>query len=153
SRTCSETPSMMRGPLPDLPSETTRLPMSRIVLVMSAFSPSFRGGSKSRARNLEIPGSMLTHRPGMTVAARNDVVGSSLALPMLHARIERVAGGVADQVDAEDRDREQQPRPEDQGRLDLKIGAALGHDVAPGRRLRADAGTEERQNGFGQNGG
>src|SRR5215216_4407888 len=27
---------------------------------------SFRGGAKRRTRNLEIPGSMLTHRPGMT---------------------------------------------------------------------------------------
>ncbi len=34
-----------------------------------------------------------------------------------------------------------------------KIGAALGHDVAPGRRLRADAGAEERQDRFGENGG
>ena len=28
--------------------------------------PSFRGGSQCRTRNLDIPGSMLTHRPGMT---------------------------------------------------------------------------------------
>jgi hypothetical protein len=27
---------------------------------------SFRGGPKDRTRNLEIPGSMLAHRPGMT---------------------------------------------------------------------------------------
>ena len=34
-----------------------------------------------------------------------------------------------------------------------KIGAALGHDVAPGRRLRVDAGAEERQDRLGENGG
>ncbi|MFN5718111.1 MAG: hypothetical protein ACK463_26795, partial [Bradyrhizobium sp.] len=34
--------------------------------VVSPFQLSFRGGLKSRTRNLEIPGSMLTHRPGMT---------------------------------------------------------------------------------------
>jgi hypothetical protein len=28
--------------------------------------PSFRDGPKDWARNLEIPGSMFTHRPGMT---------------------------------------------------------------------------------------
>jgi hypothetical protein len=31
-----------------------------------SLSPSFRGALKARTRNLEIPGSMLTHRPGMT---------------------------------------------------------------------------------------
>jgi hypothetical protein len=28
--------------------------------------PSFRDGPKDQTRNLEIPGSMLAHRPGMT---------------------------------------------------------------------------------------
>src|ERR1700736_689671 len=78
---------------------------------------------------------------------------SLAALPLLHAGIERVARGVADQVDAEDRDRQQQTRPEDQRRLDLEIGAALGHDVAPGRRLRADACAEGRQDRLGKYGG
>src|SRR3982074_3134279 len=91
---------------------------------------------------------------GCRFAPRNDGERYSLAaLALLHARIERVARGVADQVDAEDRDREQQSRPEDQRRFDLKIGAALGHDVAPGRRLRADAGAEKRQDRLGENGG
>src|SRR6202012_1671190 len=71
-------------------------------------------------------------------------------LALLHAGIERVARGVADQVDTEDRDRQQQARPEDQRRLDQEVGAALGHDVAPGRRLRADAGAEKGQDRFGQ---
>src|SRR5690348_16013721 len=52
------------------------------------------------------------------------------ALPLFHAGIERVARGVADQIDAEDGDREQKPRPEDQRRLDQEILAAFGHDVA-----------------------
>src|SRR6202034_556749 len=30
------------------------------------FTPSFRGDAKHRARNLEIPGLVLTHHPGMT---------------------------------------------------------------------------------------
>jgi hypothetical protein len=30
-------------------------------------NPSFRGDAKHRARNLEIPGLVLTHHPGMTV--------------------------------------------------------------------------------------
>src|SRR3954447_13761926 len=75
---------------------------------------------------------------------------SSLAFPLLHARIECVAGGVADQIDAEDGDREQQARPENQRWLELKILAALGHDVAPGRRLRRDAGAEEGEDGLGE---
>jgi len=32
----------------------------------SALRPSFRDGPKDQARNLEIPASMLKHRPGMT---------------------------------------------------------------------------------------
>jgi hypothetical protein len=34
---------------------------------LSRVRPSFRDGPKDQTRNLEIPGSMLTHRPGMTV--------------------------------------------------------------------------------------
>ena len=33
----------------------------------ASFSPSFRGASKTRTRNLEIPGLVLTHHPGMTL--------------------------------------------------------------------------------------
>src|SRR4051794_18964636 len=67
-------------------------------------------------------------------APRSDVEGVSLAaLALFHTGIERIARGVTDQIDAEDRDRQQQARPEDQRGFDLKIGAALGHDVAPGR--------------------
>ena len=32
-----------------------------------AFTPSFRDGSKDQTRNLEIPGLVLAHHPGMTV--------------------------------------------------------------------------------------
>src|SRR5436190_24170326 len=35
--------------------------------VVSSDSLSFRGGPQDRTRNLEVPGSMLTHRPGTTV--------------------------------------------------------------------------------------
>jgi len=61
-----------------------------------------------------------------------------------------IARGIADQIDTEDRDRQQKARPEDQRRLDLEVGAAFRHHVAPGRRLRADAGAEERQDRFGE---
>src|SRR6202022_2448053 len=161
SRTWSETPSMIRSLRGFLPRPTTRLSMSRTTFVMSS-PPAViaRSGAAPQSRRRH-SGAMRSIDPGMTKSRllrcpgpRNDVVGGSLAaLPLFHAGIERVARGVADQIDAEDRDRQQQPRPEDQRRFYLKIGAALGHDVAPGRRLRADAGAEERQDRFGENGG
>jgi hypothetical protein len=33
---------------------------------LTELSPSFRGAAQRRTRSLEIPGSMLAHRPGMT---------------------------------------------------------------------------------------
>ena len=42
---------------------------------------------------------------------------------------------------------------EDVVRIDAEEGAALGHDVAPGRRLRRDADAEERQDSLDQDGG
>src|SRR6202165_1493441 len=172
SRTCSETSSMIRSLRGFLPRPTARLSMSRTTAVIASLSaviarseatkqstPSFRDGALAPDPESRDSGLDASHRPGMTASgllrfARNDVVRRSLAaLPLLHAGIERVAGGVADQIDAEDRDRQQQSRPEDQRRFYLKIGAALGHDVAPGRRLRADAGPQERQDRLGENGG
>src|SRR4029077_7145540 len=94
--------------------------------------------------------SVASYRPEMTDSYN---VTSLAALALLHAGVERVARGVADQIDAQDRGRQQQPRPEDQRRLDLEIGASLRHDVAPGRGLRADAGAEKRQDRLGENGG
>src|ERR1700677_3067449 len=48
------------------------------------FTPSFRGDAKHRARNLEIPGLVLTHHPGMTSTCHHvavpRMVGSPLAL-------------------------------------------------------------------------
>src|SRR4051812_23209954 len=52
---------------------------------------------------------------------RKSACSSLAALALLHAGIERVAGGIADQVDGKDRDRQQQSRPEDQRRFYLKI--------------------------------
>src|SRR5690242_6370512 len=125
SRTCSETASITRSPWGLLPSLTTRSLMSSAT-----------------------PDAFIAHRH------RGDVAGSSLAaLPLLHARIERVTCGVADQVYAEDGDRQQQAGPEDQRRLDLEISAPLSHDIAPCGGLRADAGAEKRQDRLGQNGG
>src|SRR5438105_2314962 len=148
-RTCSETPSMTRSPPRLLPRLTTRLSMSRTRFDMIIALRRLCGERSDEAIHLSSVGGH-----GLLHFVRNDVEGSSLpALPLLHAWIERVARGIADQVDAEDRDRQQQAGPEDQRRFDLKIGAALGHDVAPGRRLRTDAGAEERQDRFGENGG
>jgi hypothetical protein len=35
-------------------------------LMLMLMKPSFRGDAKHRTRNLEIPGLVLTHHPGMT---------------------------------------------------------------------------------------
>src|SRR5258708_16181448 len=157
SRNCSEMPSMMRGPCGLLPRPTTRLAMSRRMLVMPPLSP--RDCERSEAIHLSEQGldcfvARAPLRKRFAFVAGNDGrIRSLAALPLLHAGIERIARGVADQVDAEDRDRQQQPRPEDQRRFYLKIGAPFRHDIAPGRRLRADAGAEEGQDRLGENGG
>src|SRR5258708_96727 len=138
-RSCSETSLMMRALPGFLPSPTMRLSISRTTFVMSSLPP-----RHCEERSDEAIHSSLALKDGLLRFARNDDVLHSLAaLALLHAGIERVARGIADQIDAEDRDRQQQSRPEDQRRLDLKIGAAFGHDVAPGRRLRADRDAEK----------
>jgi len=157
---------MMRGPLAVLPRPTTRLSMSRMGFAWSDchanFPLSFPGRREAASpesitpdRGYGFPGLRLRRIPGMTVLFIAPLLATSslAALALFHAGIQRIAGGVADQVDAEDRDRQQKSRPEDQRRLDLKIGAAFGHDIAPGRRLRADAGAEEGEDGLGENGG
>src|SRR5882757_11420589 len=107
SRTCSETPSMTRSLRGFLPRPTTRLSMSRTTFVIQrlrrhceehrdTWDSSFRGGAPAPDPESQDSGLDASHRPGMT--ARND---SLAALPLLHARIERVARGVADQIDAE----------------------------------------------------
>src|ERR1700676_2785522 len=155
SRTCSEMPSMMRGAFGFFPRPTTRLLMSRTMLVMPPFSPRHCERSEAIHRSQQGLDCFIASAPlrkRFAFVAGNDGV-SLAALPLLHAGIERIARGVADQIDAQNRDRQQQPRPKDQRRLYLKIGAALGHNVAPGGRLRADAGAEEREDRLGENGG
>src|ERR1700688_2862630 len=144
SRTCTDTPSRIRVALASLPRPTTRFWMSRTMLVMAPLSP-----GHFEERSDEAIHRSRAKKNGLLRFARNDAVRvylvaqvSLAALALLHAGIERVARGVTDQIDAEDRNRQQEPRPEDQRRLDLKIGAALRHDVAPGRRFRADAGPQ-----------
>src|SRR5437763_150958 len=140
SRTCSETPSITRSPPGLLPRLTTRLSMSRTRFDMIIALRRLCEERSDDAIHLSSIGGY-----GLLRFARNDVEGSSLpALPLLHAWIERVARGVANQVDAEDGDREQQAGPEDQRGFYLEIRAALGHDIAPGRRFRTDAGAEKR---------
>src|ERR1700739_2197336 len=110
---------MMRSTFGCLPSPTTRLLMSRttsatsLLSVVAIGTRSFRDGARAPDPKSRDSGFDASHRPGMT--ADNDVRSPSLpTLALLQAGIERVAGGVADQVDAQDRDRQQQPRPEDQ---------------------------------------
>jgi len=58
--------------------------------VTKQFSTSFRGDAKHRTRNLEIPGLVLAHHPGMTGSygllrcARNDGCGVARYLRPLH---------------------------------------------------------------------
>src|ERR1700730_558244 len=148
SRTCSETPSMTWGFCGLLPRLTTRFWMSRTGEVMLTLPLTSLRAQRSNPLAPRAYCGLLRR-----FAPRNDVVRVSFTLPPLHAGIERVARGVTDQIDGQDRDRQQQARPEDQRRLDLKIGAAFRHDVAPGRGLRADAGAEKRQDRFGEDRG
>src|SRR5690606_22486892 len=71
-------------------------------------------------------------------------------LPLLQTRVEKITRGIAEKIDRQDAEGKQKSGPEDQGWLDLKVDTALGHDVAPGRYLGADAGAEEGQDGFDQ---
>src|SRR5665213_1112069 len=62
-----------------------------------------------------------------------------------HLGIERVAQPVAHDVDGEDGEGEEDARVQDVVREDPEQRAALGHDVAPARRLGRDADAEEAQ--------
>jgi hypothetical protein len=55
--------------------------------------PSFRGDAKHRTRNLEIPGLVLTHHPGMTKSGINSFRTAMTALVswLFENRIGRVA--------------------------------------------------------------
>src|SRR5262249_39965676 len=62
-----------------------------------------------------------------------------------HARIERIAPAVAEQVDREHGDGEEHGGKEDDEGLHLPERPALGHDVAPRWRNRRRAGADEGQ--------
>src|SRR5665213_1840996 len=137
SLTWSEMPSMMRSWPARLPSSTARLSMSRTMLVMPVSRRHCQRQTRSACDRERNPLHRHCLRQTRSVCARersdeaihpsqqrldcfvaraprNDVEKESLAaLALLHAGIERVAGGVADQIDAEDGDRQQQTRPED----------------------------------------
>src|SRR5690606_8445597 len=66
-------------------------------------------------------------------------------LSPLETWIEHVARRITQKVDGEDAQRQHEPRPEDERRLELEINPALGHDVAPGRNFRTDAGAKEAE--------
>src|SRR5260370_39675216 len=157
SRTCNETPSMMRSLRGFLPRPTTRLSMSRTTLVISSLPELRHSGMVRQHQTADVQshigesrdsGFDASHRPGMTASgwlrrgachraalcadplARNDVVKLSLAaLPLFHAGIQRVARGVADQVDAEDRDRQHQSRPASQRRFYFKLAPPSRPDL------------------------
>ncbi len=59
-----------------------------------------------------------------------------LSHPLGEARVERVAQAVAQHVDGQHRQRQAHARIEDVVGIDAEQRAPLGHDVAPGRRLR-----------------
>src|SRR5450759_1023655 len=63
--------------------------MADMALVPSAnvSKPSFRGDAKHRTRNLEIPGLVLTHHPGMTARESVDQVGNVQLFSSLVAAI------------------------------------------------------------------
>src|SRR4051812_21642030 len=110
-------PSMMRLAAGSLPRPTTRFWMSRMTGFMLTLPPSSLRGAQRRSNPVLLRATL--RKTGLLRFDRNDGERISLAtLPLLHLRIERVAGGVADQVDAEDGDRQQKAWPEDQRRLD-----------------------------------
>src|SRR5258708_13063747 len=116
SRNCSEMPSMMRGPCGLLPRPTTRLSMSRTLLVMPPLSP--RHCERSEAIHLSEQGldcfvARAPLRKRFAFVAGNDGRTRSLpALPLLHTGIEPIARGSAVQADAEACNRHQHPRPD-----------------------------------------
>src|SRR6185312_15553094 len=118
SESSSETSSMMRRPLGFLPRLTTRLLMVRTGEVMSV-------SLRRHCERSEAIHSSFVRRDGLLrrFAPRNDelMLSSLPRLALLHAGIERVARGIADQIDTEDRDREQQAGPENQRRLDQEV--------------------------------
>src|SRR5438105_6739355 len=70
-----------------------------------------------------------------------------------HARIERIAKAVAEQVHGEHSDGQEGRRKEHDVGLDLPERPPLGHDVAPGRNGRRRASADKRQDRFGDHGG
>src|SRR5207237_5813806 len=62
--------------------------------------------------------------------------------------IERVAHGVAHEVETDDRDEERHAGPEHDPRRLLQVAAPRVDHAAPGRLRRLDTEAEERQRGF-----
>jgi hypothetical protein len=56
--------------------------LSALKLRRNRIDPSFRGDAKHRTRNLEIPGLVLAHHPGMTGVAANKKAPAG-AFPLL----------------------------------------------------------------------
>src|SRR5438034_775346 len=65
--------------------------------------------------------------------------------PSESAHVERLAQPVADEVDGEDGQREEEAGEQDDPERELHVRLALGHDVAPRRDVGRRAGAEERQ--------
>src|SRR3546814_14226083 len=81
----------------------------------------------------------------------SDVCSSDLGpQPLFHARIERVAQAVAEDVDGEDGGSEEGAGAQDDPRRALKHVAAVGDDVAPGRDFARQTGAAETEDRLGQ---
>src|SRR6266581_8082066 len=72
--------------------------------------------------------------------------------PVAQTRIEAVAQAVAHDVDRQHRRGQENPREEDVVGEDAEERAPLGHDIAPGRRLRRDSDPQEGQDGLDHDG-
>src|SRR6516164_6806866 len=69
------------------------------------------------------------------------------------ARVKRIAQAVAEQIDRQYRERQEEARKKDQIIGNLKQGPGFSHDVAPARDVGRSAGAKERQDGLGEHGG
>ena len=73
-----------------------------------------------------------------------------MKLLLIPPRIQRVSQAIADQVEANHRDHDQDARREDKVYAANEIAARIGQHIAPGGRRRLDADAEITQARFDQ---
>ena len=125
-------------PEPDSPTRQTISPAPTANETSSTALARSRAGAAAHRQALDV-------EDGLAVSHRH--------IAPRQLRIERVAQAVAQHVDGEHGEREEDAGEEDVVRVDAEQGAALGHDVAPGRRLGRHADAEERQDRLDQDRG